>query len=592
MWHYVLPNEVSEAASGLKPWLSEAKLGIDLVNASLEEQWAMFRNSRIEDELSRIHLAQSLMGPDEKDEKKITADEYRKYRLMIVGSTLHTAIGHLGLWDNTPDDHAPPPNYGKYLATTRFKRIHHFAQFAFATNECIQRASTGTQVLPWEMIHHRLESVRLRKLTSEAPTDVLADEVRIFHKPRTDRLGGAPFLSYEPSKPDEIAAEIKNTINPTTYTTLFHEPVDDAKKMMELDFSEYGASTARSLRLMRGSGATKDNTGHYYGDTAFVSLDLISAAAEHFPGWSVTGIIKANNCKNVPYQFLRDLCESAHGRIVKGGTNHFMTTTLEGGIKVALIAHKWCEERTVVIISTAGDFSMGEDYVQHWRDGEHEYTSEIRRPSTVSRFYRFSGRIDTMNHYLALLKIRTKWPTRSFWKKMSVWYEGHHVVEWYLAARQSGKLRSGTRGDGRGDHPETLMQFVKRVICTLLRPDPKLVKLTVHDTVFQSEHEDRVPVRVPNGMHAPGRKLSNTKKHKDGLVRVSFSRKTCEVCRAMNRRMNDKQRGYPQTMTFCRHCDGFVHGPDADGYPDCWKHHLLHRIDNLYHSGDMVSFIE
>ena len=70
-------------------------------------------------------------------------------------------------------------------------------------------------------------------------------------------------------------------------------------------------------------------------------------------------------------------------------------------------------------------------------------------------------------------------------------------------------------------------------------------------------------------------------------------KKACAVCKQQDRRMDDKQKGFPLTENYCESCDGWVHGRGAGGartagqYDGCWDYHLVNCVRGLKHSGDM-----
>jgi len=95
---------------------------------------------------------------------------------------------------------------------------------------------------------------------------------------------------------------------------------------------------------------------------------LVKAAEIELPGWSVTGVLK-NNCADYPLKFLSAYCQSRSGRIRKAGLNVFMRSTTRSGNRPMLaVAHKFDEGRTVTLLTTVGDCSRGDDYVQTFQE--------------------------------------------------------------------------------------------------------------------------------------------------------------------------------------------------------------------------------
>lgn len=586
-WQYVQPQHWDSLK--LLPWFEKSKSAVNF-ERSMEEQWAVFRNSNMEDEIRRIHLAQALLGPD--GEKRVEKKEWRQFLLMIQCATLYTENGLLELWCDKPSKLFQAPNFGQFMGQTRFRRIRFYSQFAFADEAEIRKCAVdGTKNLSFDMLKYRYTSVESRVLTCEVPKRFVADEWRTRHIPRTDAKAGCPHVSYDDKKPDPLACEHKDIHDPDQKCDRAHIPVDDPDKMasaaVDAGFGDSHGNAAVTLRLMKRAGATADNEGNFFGDTAFVSMDVIQGVLEHFPGWSVTGPIKSNNCSRIPRDFLLDLSKSRHGDIKRGGTHHIMTTQV-GGRTVMLIAHKYNEDSTKLLISTAGDTSMGK-YKQSYVDDENvRHDRFVDRLNTVIRYFDVCNVIDITNHLAANERLLDSWPGVGFWVKMFIAFEGRVMVDWYRAASVNPPALQSMQRTGR---TETFDQFVKRFCNECLEPVRGSVdaSFAVRSTPPQRKRLKLDPdfqVKL-NGIHEEGHHLRAPARGRDGhIVGGTVERKACVVCKAQGRRM-PSGREFPKTTTYCRACKGFVHGRGIKGYEDCWDDHLITHFDGLYYSGDL-----
>ena len=143
---------------------------------------------------------------------------------------------------------------------------------------------------------------------------------------------------------------------------------------------------------------------------------------------------------------------------------------------------------------------------------------------------------------------------------------------------------------------ETLKQFLNRFALAHLKPVTNVAivesaqPIASPDGTTQPTPTTRGAKRgVPSdGGHAHE---SRTKASKgNSLARVP-EKKACLVCKHQKRRMDDKQKSWPMTKTYCGFCEGFVHGRNAGGadgrFNGCWDFHLKNCISGLRKSGEL-----
>ena len=87
-----------------------------------------------------------------------------------------------------------------------------------------------------------------------------------------------------------------------------------------------------------------------------------------------------------------------------------------------------------------------------------------------------------------------------------------------------------------------------------------------------------------DGAHVHG----SLKRRKKGSGDFTNARGACRVCVKFNRKMDDKQRGLPQTYNYCEYCQAFVHGRNAGArFSDCWQHHINNKCEGMYRAGEV-----
>jgi hypothetical protein len=341
---------------------------------------------------------------------------------------------------------------------------------------------------------------------------------------------------------------------------------------------------------MEGAGATRDNAGAFFGDSWFMGVNLAKAVEVEFPNWSITGAVK-NNSASYPKAFLNSYCGSRSGRVRPAGFNAWMVATLPNGGKMLAIGHNTEEGNTKLLLTTAGDGSLGKDYQQAWRSTSGRASKGVDRPMQFVEYYSANGVIDAMNsqhnHYLRLYD---SWPSLHFWRKMFTMHEGIVFTEMYLYLRETGNLESFA-GSGK---PESLHQFLRRFLKTCLHPlagDHTSVQSPPTKVSTTGAPLARPTCRGPkrnmetDGGHIHGNQ-TNLRKGKGGLAAPCPVRKACMVCKSLDKRLPNGS--FPMTHCYCEYCDGFVHGRGAGKrYDGCWEYHICNKFTGLRKSGEL-----
>lgn len=544
--------------------------------------------------VARMNKAKVIAGSKDKD---ITVEEFKQFRLMLLAGKLHTANGVRGtggLWSNTKRGHLDPPNFGKYMSSTRFREIFRWSRFAFASDAEINRKDDDQlKDRSFDMVLHRRENLKKRAVVdhSDSGIKMIVDERMMPWIPSQSPKAGAPHCVFEDRKPDPYGEMTKNGADPDHWIELAAEECDNPVRMRAKEWdATYGATVSTTLRLIKEAGGTKVNKGELHGDGWFTSVKLAQAMAIEFPGWSVTGIVK-NNSAGFPKAFLTSFCGSRSGHIRPAGFNAWMTCKLPDGTIMLAIGHNTEEGATKLLLSTAGTGACGQDYVQSWNTASGKAHKSVARPEQFTNYYRVNGVIDSLNRQHNFeVRLFDSWPVKDFWKKNFTKHEGIVFTEMYLCMRQNGYLESFTGSSGE---VESVLQFLDRFIGAVLKP------VKVSTVVLPSPvKRDSVGRPLPrptsrgekrnlsmDGAHSHG----NMKKAKKGGGLMAI-RGACQVCVQQKRRMKDRQKSLPQTRNYCEYCEAFVHGRRAgragSAFNGCWDFHIHHKVHGMYRSGE------
>ena len=171
------------------------------------------------------------------------------------------------------------PDYGKYVPKHYFKAFLHVLPLLWAPEEYWFR---DQRTLPWDVVKPLF--VEINKLR-QALTYILylvLDETMSGFRPKTSPCGGYPNITYEPRKPCELGAMIRNAIECITGMFAYQDPVEDLVSQRLKDYMQEDADlhlpgggdlpvhTAEVLRQTKGSGLIKG--GWVCGDAWFRSI--------------------------------------------------------------------------------------------------------------------------------------------------------------------------------------------------------------------------------------------------------------------------------------------------------------------------------
>ena len=229
-------------------------------------------------------------------------------------------------------------------------------------------------------------------------------------------------------------------------------------------------------------------------------------------------------------------------------------------------AHKHTEKSTKLLLTTAGDCSLGKHCTQMFNDtdGVRKRSNPVERPQVHCEFFGTAGVIDHVNSQTGHeLRLYQEWPAKTFWKKLFVCHEGCVLADMCPQHREN-KVLESMQETGR---TETIVEFPDRLLLSI-----KPIKRS--GLGVPASPAPGTPVSSPVSPRRPampgmirGKRRSNVLDdgdhcHRRGsptkVVRRTTSatgtwqkvqRKSCLVCKAQGTRMNDKNKNFPQTQS-------------------------------------------
>ena len=198
--------------------------------------------------------------------------------LVKAGSECHRGIDNL--WANGNGAGAREyPAYGQYIPKHYIKAFFHVLPLLWAPEEYWFR---DQRELPWEVIKPLFEQInKLRRLLLRTLFLVL-DESMYGFRPKTSPFGGFPNITFEPRKPCELGAMVRNALDAITGIFLFRDPVEDLTSQRLKEFMQSNndlhtpgggdmpVHVAEVLRQVKGSGL--ELGGWVCGDAWFGSI--------------------------------------------------------------------------------------------------------------------------------------------------------------------------------------------------------------------------------------------------------------------------------------------------------------------------------
>ena len=171
------------------------------------------------------------------------------------------------------------PAYGQYIPKHYIKAFFHVLPLLWAPEEYWFR---DQRTLPWEVVKPFFAEINKARRELMKVYFVVLDESMFGFCPKASPCGGFPNITYEPRKPVDIGAMIRNALEAITGIFVFQDPVEDITSQRLKPYMQENATlhlpgggdlpvhTAEVLR--QAEGANVERGGWLCGDAWFGSI--------------------------------------------------------------------------------------------------------------------------------------------------------------------------------------------------------------------------------------------------------------------------------------------------------------------------------
>jgi hypothetical protein len=294
------------------------------------------------------------------------------------------------------------PDWSAFMPIGKFDRIRKWAHAAFASPDVAD---------PWGLFRpfvteynaHMMELIEYLHDLYWIP-----DESMSPLKPRSDKYGGLPNLSYIQRKPMPYGTEFK-TVCTSDGLLVFIEIQEGAGPMRALHIDGYGSKASMTVRLCENAAP---------GMTVIGDSDFGSLAAAHALARRGKGCIM--NVKTSHAGFPKDVL---HEKLTgcAAGSYIVMTTTVDG-IRFNAIGYKYARSKKAqTFICTVGAVTSGwKPYIAKFKDAQFNTVSRpVRRPNVLSRAYELLNTVDKHNHGRQdLIHVERSWLSKNCWFRL------------------------------------------------------------------------------------------------------------------------------------------------------------------------------
>ena len=250
--------EARFAHPGLDGGLPVRDADVDLLKL-----WLRLYPGDIEQDLGRLNAA----GLRRKATfRQVTPREWVQFWGLILASTQYHAKGK-ALWDAPPRRGVrDPPRFDSWMKFWRFDEIRQLVKYSKAN---LDRVPTDA----WSMVRDLIEDFnRTRVAMIRQGCVQVLDESMSAYRPRKDKLGGLPNISYVMRKPKPLGTEFKCVCDAST-GVMMHLDIQEGRDPMRAKprAKELGVCTATTMRI----GEACTNQGNIVvGDSWFGSVKV------------------------------------------------------------------------------------------------------------------------------------------------------------------------------------------------------------------------------------------------------------------------------------------------------------------------------
>jgi hypothetical protein len=347
--------------------------------------------------------------------------------IIIVAGAL--GKGGILLWEKDSDRRkqgvrrfSPVLDMTKYMPLRRFEDIRSYFPFAFA-DTTRNDPSRQENYDPWYMLSKWVREFNANRREMVCASYIkVHDETMCAWKPRKNKTGGLPNISFIFRKPEPLGTEFKSGCCPETGIMLFLEIQRGKVEMPKWSqfFRELGATascTVRAATYMANAGqAESDHQPNLFlGDSWFASVKTASEIKKL--GHEFCGPVKTSHSL-----FPKTELEEKLKRW-PGGTYLVMKATTSDGVELLAIGYKYNSTKVLTFIATteSGSTVPGTPYRARFVDDFDNLLSRpVQRPQVISTYFSRSNAVDKHNQARqSELKLEKHWKTQNVWFRLA-----------------------------------------------------------------------------------------------------------------------------------------------------------------------------
>ena len=379
----------------------------------------------------------------------------------------------------------PLVNFENFMKYYRFNDIR--SKFHLAFDDIEANAPSSSNFDPWHNVSKLIRQFNENRFCMVAASRVkVQDESMSAWKPRKDKTGGLPNISFIKRKPEPLGTEFKSAGCGQTGIMLSLEIQRGKHEIPKRSkyHQQFGATTSCAVRCTTDtSNCGQQQHDHrpniFYGDSWFASVKTADAIVDF--GHEFVGPVKTAHSL-----FPKDELESTM-KDWPGGTHLIMEGTSPSNNELLAIGYKYNSKKVLSFVATkdAGSTLPGDPYRARFvGDDKNVRARRVERPQVISDYFKYSNVVDKHNHARQYeLKLEKHWVTLNCYFRIITTIIGITVVDCWKCYRYK-----------FGDSEYTVCKFAEQIAYEMLHNNKSNAKRSLE---MMSPLESKTARRSP-----------------------------------------------------------------------------------------------